>query len=107
MIFIFRCQQGVFDGPTPFKVYLYAMFSVHIFDTFTKAFCKCYCYIISFDVRVGLVLLLDGFFLLLLFSWLGALILFFILFEAHLGYLHLVRTFCSCSCSSCDYCEVE
>ena len=45
--------------------------------------------------------------LLLSFECIGALILFFILFKAHLGYLHLVRTFCRCYCSSCKCCWVK
>ena len=53
MIFVLGCHQEVFDGPTPFKVYLYPMFLVHIFYTCTKAFCIWYHYIVYFDVKVG------------------------------------------------------
>ena len=76
----------------------------HIFQTFTKAFCIWY----HLMLQLALVLLLVGFLLLLFsFVWLGALILFLILFKAHPGYLHLVRTFCRCFCSSSSFCEVE
>ena len=55
MVFVFGCHQEVFDGPTPFKVYLYAMFLAYIFYAFTEAFSVWYHYVISFDVRVGTV----------------------------------------------------
>ena len=45
--------------------------------------------------------------LLLSVGWFGALILFFILFKADVGYLHLARTFWRCSCSSCKCCVVK
>ena len=43
---------------------------------------------------------------LLLLDW-GEALIYFILFKAHLGYLHVVRTFCRCFCSSSSCCLVE
>ena len=106
MIFIFGYHQEVFDGSTPFEVYLNAIFLTYIFVTLIEAFSIWNSYIVSFLL---VVLLFVDFFLLLLFLFdvIGALIFFFILFKAHFGFLHLVRPFWRCSSAPCNCCKLE
>ena len=109
MIFVLGYHQEDFDGFTPFEIHLYTMFPANSFYAFTQTFCVGYHYIVSFVDGVGIGTAAFWFLVAITasFGWLGALILFFIQFKAHHGYLYLVRTFCRCSCSSCNCCVVE
>ena len=70
------------------------------FEAFIEAFCVWCCYVVSSVVRLGLVVCHIFLLVFVTFGWTEALIFFFILFKTHLGYLHVVRAFCRCSCSS-------
>ena len=107
VVFVLRCHQEVFDGLAPCIVNLYAMFLAHILKLSLRPFM--YGTVMQFLPVLDVELLSVTFFFLflLLLDWTGALILFFILFKTHLGYLHVVRTFCRCSCSSSSCCLVE
>ena len=106
-IFVFGCPQEVFNGFASFEVHLYTMFSAGNFYAFTQAFCIGYHYVASFVDEVGTVIWCFLGTLVAFCLMIGALILFFILFKAHVGYLHLVRTFCRCFCSSYNCCVVN
>ena len=105
-IFGFRCHQSLMVLP-PLKNTWIPCSCTH-FYTFTKVFGIWYHYIVSFDVRVGTGTVAYWFLLVDISFWMvRSTDPVLILFKAHLGYLHLVRTFCTCSCSSCNCCEVE
>ena len=83
------------------------MFLAYVFDAFTEAFYVWYCYAMSPSIGLWIVVCHILLPFLLLFDWTGALILFFILFKAHLRYLHVVRAFNGWSYSSSSSFLVE
>ena len=106
-IFVFWCHQEVFDCFACSKVNLYDMLLTYVYETFTEAFCVCYCYDVPSDGRLALLSGPFLFLFLLLLDGAGALVFFLNLVKAQLGYLQEVSAFCRCSCSPSRCCLVE
>ena len=88
--FNFGSHQFIFQGLATFEMNFYAIFLPYVLDCFTQAF-------FIWNSYVAFVLCLDVFVVCLVF---GASIFNFILLIAQFGYLHAVRAFCMCVCSS-------
>ena len=91
----FSCSQKIQLKRNP-PVHLYSMFVAYFLQTLTQPFGKR-----NNHIRLLVVLLPELLIPLLLLFWTGAVVLIFILLRAHGGYMHLTRSMCRCSSSSC------
>ena len=103
-IFVLGCHQEVSDGFATFEYtciqyFLQTVFMLSLRPFYMVVLCSFFC---SWSWYCSFLVLL-----LVPFGWLGALVLFFILFKVHLWYLYLFLTFWRCSCSSRNSCVVE